>query len=112
MYILVGVCNGCGWFLIVIFLRDYVLAGISNVCWLRLIMIFAVSLIHPLNMNDTCLFNRETQTTNREPTAVPEAPTTVVNLSGNTLSEAEINLPSKGLSFCPTHARLKRTNFI
>ena len=32
----------------------------------------------------------------------PEVPTTVVNLSGIALSEAEINLLSKGLSFCPT----------
>ena len=30
-----------------------------------------------------------------------EAPTTVVNLSGVTLGEAEINLLSKELSFCP-----------
>ena len=36
----------------------------------------------------------------------PEDPSIVVNLSGVALNEAELDLLSKGLSFCPTPHRL------
>ena len=42
----------------------------------------------------------------------PDAPTTVVNLSGVTLSEAETNLLSKGLSFCPTPRHIKKEEIL
>ena len=42
----------------------------------------------------------------------PEVPTTVVNLSGNALSEAEINLLSKGLSFCPTPRHIEKEQIL
>ena len=38
----------------------------------------------------------------------PEAPKTMVNLSRNALSEAEINLLSKGLYFCPTPRHIEK----
>ena len=42
----------------------------------------------------------------------PEAPTTVVNLSGIALSEAEINLLSKGLSICPTPRHIEKEQIL
>ena len=42
----------------------------------------------------------------------PEAPTTVVNLSGVALDEAEINLLSKGPSFCPIPRHMKKEQIL
>ena len=41
-----------------------------------------------------------------------EAPTTVVNLSGNALSEAEINLLLKRPSFCPTTSHIEKEHIV
>ena len=42
----------------------------------------------------------------------PDAPTTVVNLSRVALSEAETNLLSKGLSFCPTPRHMNKEEIL
>ena len=42
----------------------------------------------------------------------PETPNTVVNLSGVALGEAEINLLSTGLSFCPTPRQMKKEEIL
>ena len=42
----------------------------------------------------------------------PELPTTVVNLSGIALEEAEINLLSKGLCFCPTPRHIRKEEIL
>ena len=42
----------------------------------------------------------------------PEATTTAVNLSGNALSEAKINLLLKGLSFCPTPRHIEKDEIL
>ena len=42
----------------------------------------------------------------------PGSPTTVVNLSGVALDKAEINLLSKGLSFCPTPRHMKKEEIL
>ena len=42
----------------------------------------------------------------------PETPTTVVNLFGVALGEAEINLLSKGLSFCPIPCHMKKEEIL
>ena len=42
----------------------------------------------------------------------PDSPTTVVNLSGIALEEAEINLLSKGLSFCPSPRHIRKEEIL
>ena len=42
----------------------------------------------------------------------PELPTIVVNLSGIALEEAEINLLSKGLSFCPSPRHIRKEEIL
>ena len=41
-----------------------------------------------------------------------EAPTTVLNLFGSALSEAQINLMSKGLSLCPTPHHIEKKQIL
>ena len=48
----------------------------------------------------------------REVNSDPELPTTVVNLSGIALEEAEINLLSKGLSFCPSPRHIRKEEIL